>query len=126
MGGWWLLVVNNCPSIVVVTIPDLLADEAQLLAVALRGPCSKEQLAQKGVQRLLLAPELLVSAAILQLQRAEEPFQHQHGPLLRVGLGGGGGGERRVGDPIGRVLGQRCPAEDEGRSGQGREVAGEG
>lgn len=62
----------------------MFADETSLPSVIL--PSAKEELAEKGVQWLLLAAKLLASAAVLLLECGQEPFQHQESTLRWIFL----------------------------------------
>lgn len=106
------------------SLPDLLADELCRASVIL--PLAQEQLAEEGVQRLLLVAIFLAAGSILLFQGREEPLEHQHGSLLRVGLFGGCGEDGRMLTPVGAVLGQGDAGEDERRRGEARKVAIEG
>jgi hypothetical protein len=68
-------------------VPDLLADE--LCRACLVFPFAEEQLAQEGVQGLLLAAKLLAATRILLLECANKPLHNKHGPLGRVFLRSG-------------------------------------
>lgn len=105
-------------------IPHLLTNELRNPRLIL--PLPQEQFAKKRIQRLLLVAVLLATARVLLLQSREEPLEHEQCALLRVGLGGGGGEERRVLAPVGAEFGQGGGGEDEGRGGKGGEVAVEG
>jgi hypothetical protein len=102
-------------------IPDLLANELCRANRVL--PFAQEQLAQEGVQRLLLTTELLAATGVLLLQCADEPLQHEHGALGRVFLGGGCDEYGGVLGPVRRELGERLGGENEGGRGHGRKVA---
>jgi len=56
-------------------VRHLLADELRRARVVL--PFAKEELAQEGVERLLLAAEVLASAGVLLLEGGEEPFEDE-------------------------------------------------
>jgi hypothetical protein len=106
------------------SIPDLLANE--LCGTCLVLPLAQEQLAQEGVQGLLLTTQLLTSAGILLLQRAQEPLQYERSASGRVLLGGGRDEYGGMFGPVGRELGERCRRKNEGRRGHSREIAIEG
>lgn len=89
-------------------------------------PLANEQLTQEGIQRLLLATELLTPAAVLLVQGGEEPLEHEERTLLGIGLLSGRHEGGRVFRPVGRILGKGSCREDKRRGGQGREVAVEG
>ena len=73
-------------------------------------PLPKEQLSQKGIQRLLLISKLVTPTSILLLQCAQEPFQYQQCALLWVGFVGWRDEYRGVFCPVGGEF-------DEGRGG---------
>jgi hypothetical protein len=102
-------------------VPDLLANELCRADRVL--PFAQEQLAQEGVQRLLLATELLAATGVLLLQCADEPLQHEHGALGRVFFGSGCDEYGGVLGPVRRELGERLGGEDEGGRRHGRKVA---
>lgn len=90
--------------------PHLLTDQSGLAHVrvgAVSKPLADEQLSQEGVQRLLLATELLTSAAVLLVQGGEEPLEHEEGTLLGISLLSGRDEDGGVFSPVGRVLGER-------------------
>lgn len=62
--------------------PDLLTDE--LSGASLIDPLAQEQLAQEGVEGLLLTAELLVTRGVLLLEGAQEPLEDEHAALLLV------------------------------------------
>ena len=64
--------------------PNLLTDE--LSGAGLVNPLAQEQLAQEGVEGLLLATELLVARGVLLLEGAQEPLEDEHAALLLVFL----------------------------------------
>lgn len=116
--------VYLCVCVYNLYVPDLLANEFRGAGIVL--PLAQEQLAQEWVQGLLLVAVLLAAAGVLLLQGGEEPLEHQHGTLLRVGLLCGRGEDGRVLAPVGAELGQGGSGEDERRGGQAGEVAVEG
>ncbi len=89
-------------------------------------PLPEEELAEERIQRLLLAAELLVPAAVLLPQRAEEPLQHEQRALRRLRLRGRRNEEGRVLSPVRRVLRQRRRRQNERRRSQGRQVTRKG
>lgn len=89
-------------------------------------PLPQEDLAQERIQRLhALLPAILVLIAMLLLQRAQEPSQHQQRALLGIGLGSWRDEERGVLRPVGGELDDALRGEEEGRGGQGGEIAAE-
>lgn len=104
--------------------PDLLAYE--LCNAGIVVPLAQEELAQKRVQGLFLVAIFLAACGILLLQGCQEPLEHQHGALRRIGFLCGRSENSRMFAPVGAVLGQGDAGEDEGRRGQAGQVAIEG
>ena len=73
---------------------------------ALRRPVAVEQLAQHGVQRLLLRAHARVARRVLALQRTDEPAQNSNHALLRRRTILHIDERRWVLAPVRRVLGQ--------------------
>lgn len=125
-GGWWLGIVLAGMSLfrrarrLGSFSPDLLAYELCRAGVIL--PLAQEQLTQERIQGLLLVAVLLASAGILLLEGGQKPLQHQHSPLLRVGLLGGRDKGGWVLAPVGAELGEGGAGQDEGRRGEAGEV----
>jgi hypothetical protein len=86
-------------------------------------PLAQKELAEKGVQRLLLRAQLVTPAAILLFERAQEPFQDQESALGRIWFQCRCNKKRWMFGPVGRKLGEGDGAKDKGRSRQGRQVA---
>lgn len=87
-------------------VPDLLTDQVRLADLRIALPFADEQLSQEGVQGLLLTAELLASAAVLLVESAEEPLEHEESTLGRVSLLGWCDKDRGVLRPVGGVLGE--------------------
>lgn len=88
-------------------IPDLLTDKL-CLASSIH-PFRQKQLSQEWIQWFLLRSQVLVSRGILLLQRTEEPFQHQQGPLSWIFLCRRRNEKRRVLCPVRTVnMIRRC------------------
>lgn len=105
-------------------LPNLLADELRGAGLVL--PFSEEELAEEGVEGLLLVAVLLGAGGVLLLEGGDEPLGDEQGALAGVGLLRGGGEDGGVLAPVGGELCQGGGGEDEGRRGQGGEVAVEG
>lgn len=105
-------------------IPDLLADE--LCGACLVLPLAQKQLAQEGVQGLLLTTQLLTSAGVLLLQCAQKPLEHERSASGRILLGGGRNEYGGMFGPVGGELGERRRGQNEGGRGHSREIAIEG
>lgn len=94
---------------------DLLRHERRGARVV--GPGAQEELAEEGVQRLLLVAKLLAAAGVLVLEGREEPLEDEHGALGGVGLEGGRGEHGGVRGPVCGEFGEGLRGEDEGRGG---------
>ncbi|KAK1238891.1 hypothetical protein MKX08_005952 [Trichoderma sp. CBMAI-0020] len=79
-----------------------------------RYPAAEEELAEERVEGLLLVAELLAARAVLVLERGEEPLEHEHGTLSRMGLVRSKDKDGRVGSPVGGELSEGLGEEDEG------------
>ena len=86
-------------------------------------PVAEEELAEEGVQRLLLRPELLTATAVLLFEGVEEPFHDEEGAFGGVGFLGGRDEEGRVFGPVGGELDEGLCREDEGGRCERGEVA---
>lgn len=104
-------------------IPHLLTDELGVTDIFTFNPFSQKQFAQERVERFFLAAQFLAAGAVLLVQGAQEPFHHEHGSLLWIGLARRGNEERGVFTPVGRVFSQGGGREDERRGSQGGEVS---
>lgn len=100
-------------------IPDLFTDQVGLADLRVTLPLSDEKLSQEGVQGLLLAAELLATAAVLLVKSTEEPLEHQEGTLRGVGLLGWSDEDSRVLGPVGRVFSEGGSRQDKRWGGQG-------
>lgn len=106
-------------------VRDLLDDQLRLAAHVDIGPRAIEQLAENGVQRLLLRAHLLVTGltsvqalhsethGVLALQGGNEPLEHTLGAVLGVLALRDGSKELRVLAPVGRELGERGGGQDD-------------
>lgn len=105
-------------------VADLFRDELGLTSIILPG--AEEELAQERIQRLLLAPQLIVPRRVLLFEGGEEPLEHKKGPFGWIWLLSGGNEDSWVFCPVGAELGQGGCAENESWGCQGREIAIEG
>lgn len=101
--------------------PDLLTNQLRRPRIIL--PLPEEYLSEEGIEGLLLVSVLLAPARVLLFEGGQEPLQHEHRPLLRVGLLRRGCEHGRVFAPIGAELCQAGGREDEWGSGETREIA---
>jgi len=78
VGGDWRVVADKMSALTrcefhsTIDAPDLLTDELCLASCIL--PLAQEEFSKEWVQWLLLTSKLLISAAVLLLQGAEEPL----------------------------------------------------
>ena len=63
-------------------------------------PLPQEQFPQKGIQRLLLTSQFLAATTVMLSQGAQEPLEHQKGPLGGVRLLCGRDQDRGMFGPI--------------------------
>lgn len=89
-------------------VPNLLAEQLGLseVRVAVGEPLAEEEFTQEGIQRLLLAPQLLATTAVLLVKGSEKPLENEEGSLLGVGLLGGSDKDGGVFGPVGGVFGK--------------------
>lgn len=102
-------------------IPNLFRN--QICSPGLILPPSNIQLSQERVQRFLLRTKFLTSAGVRRLQSSEKPLQNEKRTFLGIWFRRRGDKDRGVFDPVGGELDEGDGAEDEGRSGQGGEIA---
>lgn len=106
-------------------VRDLLDNQIRLSAHVDVGPGAVEQLAEDGVQRLLLRAHLLVTGllsvavnvssthGVLSLQSGNEPLEDTLSAVLGVLALRDGGEELGVLTPVGRELGERGGGQDD-------------
>ena len=96
----------------------------QICGSSLVFPFSNKQFTEERVQRLhLLLLSVLIFAAVLLLERTQEPFQNQQRPFLWIGFAGRGDEQSWMLSPVRAVLDNGLRGEEKRRGSQRCKVA---